>query len=235
MKEVLDGIRANIGAENFCKSCSRDRCRVSLEDVPRDRIVVDADKAFETHGHRGKRCDFILFVLGHGRKLVAAPIELKSGRVDVSDALEQLQEGATFAERFAPDVSGAVCRPILFHGSKIHPTESEHAQSRENPVFRSRADRQDQSLQQAAESGGCFGDLNDRRNALFDCVAMSNTTKTGATSSRSPTSGGVDRRRDPRRSADRGAGPAPRAHRGDDVRGRGTRCPSPRPSAGAGP
>ncbi len=70
-----------------------------LEDVPRERVVVDADKAFEAQGYSGKRCDFILFVLEYGRKLVAAPVELKSGSVDVSDALEQLQEGAAFAER----------------------------------------------------------------------------------------------------------------------------------------
>ena len=123
MKEVLDGIRANIGAENCCESCSRDGCRAFLEDVPRERIVVDADKAFEAHKAPGKRCDFILFVLEGGRKLVAVPVELKSGRVDVSDALEQLQGGAAFAERFAPEASGAVCRPILFHGSAIHPKD----------------------------------------------------------------------------------------------------------------
>lgn len=117
---MLDGIRANIGAENCCENCSRDGCRVSLKDVPRERIVVDADKAFEAHGCRGKRCDFILFVLGGGGKLVVAPIELKSGRVDVSGALEQLQEGAAFAERFVPEASGAACRPVLFHGSGIH-------------------------------------------------------------------------------------------------------------------
>ena len=123
MKAVLDGIRAGIGAENCCETCSRDRCRVYLEEVPSERIVVDADMAFEAHGHFGKRCDFILFVLGGGGRLVVAPIELKSGRVDVSDALEQLQEGAAFAERFVPEASGAACRPVLFHGRGIHRTD----------------------------------------------------------------------------------------------------------------
>ena len=123
MNQVLDGIRADVGAENCCRSCSRDGCRVFLEDIPRERIVVDADKAFEAYEAPGKRCDFILFTLKCGRKLVAAPIEIKSGKVDVSDALEQLQEGAAFAERFAPEDSEAVCRPVLFHGSAIHPKD----------------------------------------------------------------------------------------------------------------
>lgn len=120
MKEVLEGIRADVGAENCRESCSRDGCRVFLDDIPGERVIVDADKAFEAHGQCGKQCDFILFVLMGGRKLVAAPVELKSGRVDVSDALEQLQEGAAFAERFAPEAGGVECRPILFHGSAIH-------------------------------------------------------------------------------------------------------------------
>ena len=125
MKAVLDGIRAGIGAENCCETCSRDGCRVSLKDVPRERIVVDADKAFEAHGRGGKRCDFILFVLGGGGKLVVAPIEVKSGRVDVSDALKQLQEGAAFAESFVSEACGAVCRPVLIHGSGIHKADRE--------------------------------------------------------------------------------------------------------------
>ena len=120
MKEALDDIRAKIGAENCCGSCSGDGCRVFLTDIPRDRVVVDAEKAFKAHGRSGKRCDFILFVPGDARKLVAAPIELKSGGVDVSEVLEQLQGGAAFAERFAAKASGAVCRPILFHGNSIH-------------------------------------------------------------------------------------------------------------------
>lgn len=73
MKAVLNGIHAEIGAGNCSRSCSRDRCRVSLEDIPSERVVVDADKAFEAHGCGGKRCNFILFALGRDGKLVVAP------------------------------------------------------------------------------------------------------------------------------------------------------------------
>ncbi|MDE0274670.1 MAG: hypothetical protein OYH76_02165 [Defluviicoccus sp.] len=91
-----------------------------LDEVPLERLVVDADKAFEAHGWKSKRCDFILFLPAAGGKLVAAPIELKSGRVDVSDALEQLQEGAAFSERVASKEIGTVCRPILIHRHGLH-------------------------------------------------------------------------------------------------------------------
>ena len=94
-----------------------------LKDIPRERIIVDADKAFAAHRKPGKHCDFILFVLEGCRKLVAAPLELKSGRLDVSHALEQLQAGAAFAEQFSPAEATAICRPVLFHGRGIHPKE----------------------------------------------------------------------------------------------------------------
>jgi hypothetical protein len=94
-----------------------------LEDIPRERIIVDADKAFEAHGQQGKRCDFILFVLEGCQKLVAVPLELKSGRLDVSHALEQLQEGAAFAEQFSPTEADVICRPVLFHGRGLHPKD----------------------------------------------------------------------------------------------------------------
>ena len=94
-----------------------------LDDIPRERVVVDAEKAFEAHGWRGKRCDFIVFLPGTDGKLVAAPIELKSGKVDVSDAVRQLQKGSAFAERFVAEEPEVTCRPILFHGGRIQSKE----------------------------------------------------------------------------------------------------------------
>ncbi len=122
MNEVLYDIATAIGADNCCESCTRDRCRVFLQDIPRERILVDADRAFGAHGCLGKRCDFILFTLTAG-KLFVVPIKLKSGGVDVSGALEQLQEGAAFGERFVHRASNAVCRPVLIHGSGMHRTD----------------------------------------------------------------------------------------------------------------
>ena len=123
MSAALSGIRAKVGAENCGKSCSRKGCRVYLTgtDAPTDRVIVDADKAFPAHGWKGKRCDFILFVDRGDGRLLAAPVELKSGRTDVSEAVEQLQGGADFAADLAPP--NAVCLPILFHGKGLHPAE----------------------------------------------------------------------------------------------------------------
>ena len=118
MSAALDGIRASVGAENCSESCSRDRCRVYLTNVPPARLIVDADKAFPAHRREGKHCDFVLFVDQDDAPFLAAPAELKSGRPDVSEAVRQLQGGADFAADLAP--SNAVCLPILFHGKSLH-------------------------------------------------------------------------------------------------------------------
>lgn len=122
MNEVLNEIRSQVGAKNLSDSCGRDGCRVSLEDVPSRRVVVDADRAFSAHAIDGRRCDYVLFFINTATKtLLAVPIELKSGGVDsASEVSEQLQGGADFAKRFVPEIIESLCLPVLFHGRKIH-------------------------------------------------------------------------------------------------------------------
>ena len=50
--------------------------------------------------------------------VVTVPLELKSGRAEIPHVAEQLQQGADFAARFAPE--NAVCRPVLIHGKRIN-------------------------------------------------------------------------------------------------------------------
>lgn len=124
--EILHWIRSRVGTEHLSDSCSGDGCRVFTTGVPTDRVIVDADRAFPAHNIEGKRCDYVLFFLSTAKDtLVVVPMELKSGRVDVSDASEQLQRGADFANRFAPAQSGVkpVCHPVLFHGKGLHNKE----------------------------------------------------------------------------------------------------------------
>ncbi len=123
MNGILDEIRSRVGESNLSDSCGRDGCKADMTGLPSCRIIVDIDRAFPEHGMEGQRCDFVLFLPCTGGNLLAVPIELKSGRVDVSQAAKQLQGGAAFIERFAPKTS--TCRPILFHGKGIHSKELE--------------------------------------------------------------------------------------------------------------
>ena len=92
-----------------------------MNAVPAPRVVVDADRVFS---EREPHCDFLLFfVAAGGKKLVAAPIELKSGGVDASKVAKQLQRVAGYIDDVAPAGPETVCRPILFHGKRIHPQQ----------------------------------------------------------------------------------------------------------------
>ncbi len=123
MSNVLNQIRVSVDKEHLTESCGEAGCKVFLTGVSSDRVIVDAESAFPAYGLKGKRCDYVLFVTNSQGELVAAPMELKSGNVDASGAADQLQGGATFAERFAPENPATVCCPLLFHGRSIHPKE----------------------------------------------------------------------------------------------------------------
>ncbi len=121
--QVLADIGTRVGEKNLSRSCQGNGCKVSMEGIAANRILADADRAFPAHGWDGKRCDYVLFLFGTTDMLWVAPLELKSGRVDVSDAVKQLQRGADFANCFAPTECKATCRPVLFHGRRIHPKD----------------------------------------------------------------------------------------------------------------
>lgn len=123
MNTVLDDIRLRIGAENLVTSCSRDNCVVSMKDLPRNRIIIDADLAFPAHGWKGERCDFIIFLFGSDSNLLGVPVELKSGEIHLSKTVRQLRNGAEFVDQYGLEIPSLVCRPILIHGRPISSRE----------------------------------------------------------------------------------------------------------------
>ena len=119
MSSALDRIRDKVGPQCLADSCSRDGCEVDTETGRAKLLAVDADKAFPAHRIAGKRCDFVLFLHGPNTAVVAAPIELKSGRIKADGAADQLRAGAAFADRVAPPSPDIDCLPILFHGNAL--------------------------------------------------------------------------------------------------------------------
>lgn len=118
MTGKMHKVRAAIGEENLSRNCSRDGCRGYLTGIPAARLVWDVDKALPSSS---VRCDFVLFVFQrNGEDSIAAPIELKSGSVDVSEVIRQLIKGASIAYQKLPD---ALCVPILIHGKRIHKSQ----------------------------------------------------------------------------------------------------------------
>ena len=119
MSGVLDRIRDRVGRECLTDSCSRDGCEVDMETARGNLLAVDADMAFPAHRIAGKRCDFVLFLHHANTAVVAAPVELKSGRIKADGAADQLRAGAAFADRVAPPRPDIECRPILFHSNDL--------------------------------------------------------------------------------------------------------------------
>ena len=103
--------------------CSADGRTGRVRPYRRSRSIarkVSSRRSTRTHGIEGGRCDRLLFVIdGVPSRLVAVPIELKSGGVDASKAAQQLQTGADFVHRFVPPTARLKCRPILIHGRSL--------------------------------------------------------------------------------------------------------------------
>ena len=129
MNETLNKIRRQVGEENLTNSCSGKDCGVYMDDVPRERVIVDVDLAFEAHGETGKHCDRILFYLSTtDSTLVVVLIEHKGGTFDsATDVANQLQGGADFAKDKIKDIISVdmetTCVPVLFHGSGSHQSQ----------------------------------------------------------------------------------------------------------------
>ena len=136
-REALDQVRQVIG-ENATTSYTRNRCRVSLHKIPSDRVVLDVDRMSPTDRAMSPQCDLILFYADTFEgSLVAVPMELKSGNVDASDAIKQLQGGVRFIERLVPKTVKTNCIPVLVYGSKTIQKRQHEKLRRARITFRS--------------------------------------------------------------------------------------------------
>ena len=113
--------RARRGFDELCRvsECRRPGCSVSLVGLPSARVAVDFDERGSPLGPSDKRPDFLVIAAPADDVGWVAPVELKKGSADVSDAAKQLQAGANVAEsRVGPRrVANTVFRPVLATGS----------------------------------------------------------------------------------------------------------------------
>ena len=87
LHEALEEIRQQV-ADNKPASYTKKRCRVSMADLPSERVVLDVDLAFPTDKADTNQCDFILFYIDTDQSsIVGVPMELKGGDVDASEAI----------------------------------------------------------------------------------------------------------------------------------------------------
>ena len=120
MNRVLDAIREQVDRESLINSCSGEGCRVYMTGIPSNRVVIHVEHEFNSRNITEKRCDRLLFYTA-GNNLVAAPIELKSGKAEQSEVTEKLRNSLNFAAEIVPRTRAltTVYRPILFEGRGI--------------------------------------------------------------------------------------------------------------------
>ena len=119
--QVFGEIQRQINTDNLINSCSGEGCTVDMEGVPSKRIVVHVENEFDLQKKDEKRCDRLLFFINTEKRLVAVPIELKSGTAKESEVIEQLENSLKFAEQIASATSTSQTEycPVLFHGKDI--------------------------------------------------------------------------------------------------------------------
>ena len=119
---ILNDIRGRVSTVSLINSCSGEGCRVDMTNVPSDRVVIDVEREFDSRNMREKRCDRLLYFIDtDDNNLVAAPIELKSGKAEQSEVIEKLQNSLRFTASIVPRAMAltTVYRPILFQGRGV--------------------------------------------------------------------------------------------------------------------
>ena len=118
MSEVVEAVSNAIPAACRVHDCNKDGCSVSVRTAAPRRIVVDLD-CEDLHLPRvRKRCDYLFFGEKGARSQVV-PIELKSGRFNATDVIDQLQGGADVADGWLPKEAHFQLVPLLVHGAKV--------------------------------------------------------------------------------------------------------------------
>lgn len=114
----LERVRCGFCEQCRVAECRKPGCSVSFADFPDERLVVDFDRRGSPLGPSDKRPDFLVIAAPADNVGWVAPVELKKGSADVSDAAKQLQAGANIAERRVDRrrVANTVFRPVLATG-----------------------------------------------------------------------------------------------------------------------
>ena len=120
LHEALEEIRQWVGDNEATSPYTKEGCRVSMANIPSERVVLDVDLVVPTGRSSTNQCDFVLFYIDVAQNsLVGVPLELK-GSPDASKITKQLQEGAHIIDKLVPSTVKTNCVPVTFHRRKIH-------------------------------------------------------------------------------------------------------------------
>ena len=133
MTGLVDTVRGKVPSTCLVVGrLKKEGCSVSLKDAPRRRLIVDFDKSGSPLGANDTRCDYLLVAEERGSTAWVAPIEIKRGRLDASEAVEQLRAGARVAEQLVPSPMRVDFRPVAASGG--NKAERAELRNRQNMI-----------------------------------------------------------------------------------------------------
>ena len=97
-------------ASAVCTACSRDGCTLDITGIHLQ--IIDVDEYARLTEIEGQIPDFFVFPIEG--PLTAVVVELKSGRLDASKAVEQLQAGADLVQALIEGKAANLLPVVLF-------------------------------------------------------------------------------------------------------------------------
>lgn len=121
----LSRIQGKVSLNSITEDCGGEGCKVYRTDLPRQKVVINLEKEFDSRKDSSKRCDRLLFYKNKNI-LYAVPIELKGGKGKESQVREQLKKGLEFAATLVQDLKEPVFVPIVFTKKGIKESSPKH-------------------------------------------------------------------------------------------------------------
>lgn len=119
---LVDRLRTDY-CDCLSKRCSDEGCRVKLDLIERNHVLISGKHYQECGGFGAELCDFILFDCNSASRVRLATVELKGGDLDedeVKKGHRQLQNGALVADEMAGGEAVAVFVPFLVKSKGIN-------------------------------------------------------------------------------------------------------------------
>ncbi len=135
MTELVEAVRSKVSNGSFASKCYKDGCGLSLQNVPKQHLLVDFDKLDVPSGKETKRCDYLFVSDGDSdNQPYFAPIELKRGRLDVSDVVAQIKAEVGIAKGFFSKKTAFSFRPVAACGGKATKIEIKRVREERNKI-----------------------------------------------------------------------------------------------------
>ena len=126
LNKGLTHIQDRVSPDSLTNECGGEGCKVDRTDLPRQKVVINLEKEFDSRKDSSKRCDRLLFYKNKNI-LYAVPIELKGGKGKESQVREQLKKGLEFAATLVQDLKEQpVYVPIVFTKRGIKESSPKH-------------------------------------------------------------------------------------------------------------